>query len=200
MARPSGGAGVPHIVTCALTYGRGGLFFGGNVRASVRSPAGGDCGGAGRRELGARARGSRLRGTCRHVRRREHAHYHPRGAAFFLGVGAARGGRQAGRQAGEACRAQMPRAGPAGRVPRHARQQRAPRAVLWPVASSIATCPAALSLSEWYVRCCHCHAAQPGLPLPACSLEVASGFGLEIFSAASAFCFRAMISSRPSIY
>jgi len=131
-----------HIITC------GGLFFGGNmrarspgrsvsVRAFDRSPAGGDWRRVGTREGSegpetrrgrGRGRGSRLRGTCRHVRRREHAH-HPRGAAFFLGVGAAgrgpRAGGQAGRRAGRRCPATP--------------GKRAPRAVLWPVAS-IATC------------------------------------------------------------
>lgn len=70
----------------------------------AREPAflGSPAGRAGRWRPG----GSRLRGTCRHVRRREHAHHHhhPRGAAFFSGNGGGRarggGGHWAGRQGG----------------------------------------------------------------------------------------------------
>lgn len=94
--------------------------------------------------------GSRLRGTCGHVRGREHPHHAPRGGRlFFWGEwGRAAVGR-------EACRRRCP-----GRpaVPRHGRQpgRGAPRAVA-PIATC--TCRAALSLSTGT-----CVDAVPGLP------------------------------------
>ena len=136
-----GGAGVAHIVTCALTYGRGGLFFGVTcvrgrpgrsvclcARLRLQSPAAPvEIGGGEERARAGHVSGARA-GTCAGVSTPT-----TRGGRLSFWAWGSRAvvGRQGGVQGADA---------PAGRPcapPRQAKEP--PRAVLWPVAS-IATC------------------------------------------------------------